>query len=239
MDVLGMKCREAAELMACRKASSYRERAVSGPTCAGHWAWMRATVTAATPPRSLELQYETSQTRRDMNYQIQGGNPLQDSAREWQKIQVGVLGFVGICGLLTGGKTTSRPSWVQDLSGFSALSGLVLALLAVALIASVAHPLTPRPISALTASRRLTGGIIVTFVAVGLTALAALSWWWPQGDRTAPSAPQLAVTTNAGSACGTLLQSGAGEIDLEIDGKTVRVPLGRLKSIEFADNCRG
>ena len=46
MDVLGMKCREAAELMACRKAPSYRERAVSGPTCAGHWAWMRATVTA-------------------------------------------------------------------------------------------------------------------------------------------------------------------------------------------------
>jgi hypothetical protein len=58
-----------------------------------------------------------------MNYPIQGGNPLQDSAREWQKIQVGVLGFVGICGLLSGGKTTSRPSWVQDLSAFSALSG--------------------------------------------------------------------------------------------------------------------
>ena len=172
-----------------------------------------------------------------MNYPIQGGNPLQDSAREWQKIQVGVLGFVGICGLLSGGKTTSRPSWVQDLSAFSALSGLVLALLAVLLIASVAHPLTPRPISPLTASRRLTGGIIVTSVAVGLTALAALSWWWPQGDRTAPSAPQLAVTTSVGSACGTLLQSGAGEMDLEIDGKTVRVPLSRLKSIEFADNC--
>jgi hypothetical protein len=26
-------------------------------------------------------------------------------------------------------------------------------------------------------------------------------------------------------------------MDLEIDGKTVRVPLSRLKSIEFADNC--
>ena len=100
-----------------------------------------------------------------------------------------MLGFVGICGLLSGGKTTFRPSWVQDLSAFSALSGLVLALLAVLLVASVAHPLTPRPISALTASRRLTGGIIVTFVAVGLTALAALSWWCRRATERHPRHP--------------------------------------------------
>jgi hypothetical protein len=173
-----------------------------------------------------------------MNYPIQGVNPLQESAREWQKIQVAVLGFVGVCGLMSAGKKAYRPVWVQDFGAFSALAALVLALLAVLIVASVAQPITLRPISAPTASRRLTGGIVVTLVAVGLTALAALSWWWPQGDGSAPpSAPLLAVTTNVGPICGTLLESGPGTMDLETEGKHVTVPLSRLKSIEVADKC--
>jgi hypothetical protein len=173
-----------------------------------------------------------------MNHPLQGAHPLQDSAREWQKIQVGVMGFVGICGLLPGAKDATKPTWVQETSAVSALTGLVLALLAVLLIASVANPLTTRSITASAASRRLTAGIAVTFVAVGLTALAALSGWWPQGEETdRPSAPQLVVRTDASSACGSLLQSGSGTVDLEIKGKQVRVPLDRLKSIEVTDRC--
>jgi hypothetical protein len=173
-----------------------------------------------------------------VNYPVQGVNPLQESAREWQKIQVAVLGFVGVCGLMSGGKKAYRPVWVQDLGAFSALAALVLALLAVLLVASVAQPVTLRPMSAPTTSRRLTSGIVVTLVAVGLTALAALSWWWPQGDGSAPpSPPLLAVTTDVGPICGTLLESGPGAMDLETEGKHVAVPLSRLKSIELTDKC--
>jgi hypothetical protein len=173
-----------------------------------------------------------------MNHPLQGAHPLRESAREWQKIQVGVLGFVGVCGLLPGAKDAAKPAWVQESSAVSALAGLVLALLSVLLIAGVAYPVTTRSITASAASRRLTAGIVVTFVAVGLTALAALSGWWPQGagaDR--PQPPQLVVRTDASSACGSLLQSGSGAVDLEIDGKRVRVPLDRLKSIEVTEGC--
>jgi len=62
--VLGMKCREEAELMGVPAGTPYREYTASGPTCAGHWAWMRATLTAATRPRTPEPLYETSQKER-------------------------------------------------------------------------------------------------------------------------------------------------------------------------------
>ena len=49
------------------------------------------------------------------------------SAREWHKLQLGVLGFVGLCGVLRGDSGSGRPLWLQDLSGIAALAGLVQA----------------------------------------------------------------------------------------------------------------
>ena len=46
-------------------------------------------------------------------------------------MQVGVLGFVGLCGVLRGDAGSARPLWLQDLSGIAALAGLMLAILAV------------------------------------------------------------------------------------------------------------
>ena len=65
---------------------------------------------------------------------------LTASAREWHKLQLGVLGFVGLCGVLRDDAGSGRPLWLQDLSGIAALADLVLALIAVTLVATVALP---------------------------------------------------------------------------------------------------
>jgi hypothetical protein len=176
----------------------------------------------------------------NMNYTAAAWTQPQDSAREWQKLQMGVLGFVGLCGVLRGGDAaTARPLWLQDLSGIASLAGLVFAILAVTMVATVAHPLSPRPITTDAAGRRLSRGIVITFVAAGLTALSAVSMWWPEGTDKRPVEPsnQMVVTTSSGSACGTVVGSASGSLGLQVDGQHVNVPLNRLVSIKLVNNC--
>ncbi|BBY73347.1 hypothetical protein MPRF_02460 [Mycolicibacterium parafortuitum] len=106
---------------------------------------------------------------------------IQDSAREWQKLQLGVLGFVGLCGVLSdGGDGRARPPWLAQLGAISALAGFLLAALAVVFVATVAQPVAGRPVPRNVAVQRLTVGVVITLGATALTALAALTWWWPQ-----------------------------------------------------------
>ncbi|MGE0216302.1 hypothetical protein [Mycolicibacterium sp.] len=170
------------------------------------------------------------------------GARVQESAREWNKIQVAVLSFVGLCGLLGGDSGAPPPLWVQDARGVAALAGLVLALTAVVLVASAAFPPVGALVDPRAAARRLRIGIAVTFVAVACTALAALTGWWPDRGETQDGPPtrpvgQVAVTTTTGSACGTILDSASGVMDLDVDGQRVRVPLDRLVSISSVADC--
>jgi hypothetical protein len=170
-----------------------------------------------------------------LNYSVEAGGGLQQAAREWQKLQLAVLGFVGLCGVL-GGDASSHPQWLRDVSGLAALAGLVVAILGVTIVAVVAHPLSARPMTTATAARRLRTGVVITFVAAGLTALAALSGWWPAGGGgKAPD--QVAVTTSSGAACGTVVRSGSGALQLDVDGKRVTLPLARLLSITLVNEC--
>ncbi len=52
---------------------------------------------------------------------------LRASARGWQGIQLAVLGFIGLCGVLQRGGR-SIPRWIQILAGIAALVALGLAL---------------------------------------------------------------------------------------------------------------
>jgi hypothetical protein len=174
-----------------------------------------------------------------VNYAAPAGTQLHDSAREWQKLQVGVFGFVGLCGVLRGDTGAARPIWLQDLSGIASLAGLLFAVVAVTIIATVAHPFTSRPITAETAGRRLRSGIVITFVAAGLTALSAVSMWWPEdnGKQLEKPSDQLIVTTSSGSACGSVVGSDSGSLALQVNGTQVSVPLNRLESIKLVDAC--
>jgi hypothetical protein len=168
------------------------------------------------------------------------GSPhlLQDSAQAWQKVQVGVLGFVGLCGVFSGGATGgNRPPWLQDIGALAALGGLVLALVGVVLVATVAHPVRRRPVSPTAETRRLVSGIVITFVAVALTALAALSWWWPSARDGAAAAPKVAVTTATGYLCGTFQQIGQATLSLNVDGEFVTIPLRSVVSSDVVSTC--
>jgi len=156
---------------------------------------------------------------------------VRGSAREWHRMQLAALAFVGLCGVLEGDAGSTLPVWLQTLAGVLILAALVAAGLGVLVVATVAWPLVARPTDAETAARRLRLGIGLTFVAVMLTALAATANWWPDRGVT------VQVTTESGSACGTLLDSSDGSVDLEIDGSRVRVPLGQLESLRVTDGC--
>lgn len=157
---------------------------------------------------------------------------LITSAREWHKLQLAALAFVGLCGVFTGDNGTRLPLWLQVVAGVLALLALGVAGAGLLLVALVAWPLGA-PADPGTGARRLRAGVILTCVAVGLTALSASSNWWP--ESSAGSSVQ--VRTSSGSACGEVVDSAEGWIDLDVRGTVVRVDLADVISLRPADSC--
>ena len=164
--------------------------------------------------------------------QIAAAEALTTSAREWHKVQVAALAFVGLCGVLTGDSGTRLPFWLQSAAGVLALLALAAAAVGLVLVAVVAWPLgtTPDPGAG---ARRLRAGVSLTCVAVGLTALSASSSWWPQADADRP----VQVTTSSGTVCGPVLDSAAGWIDVGVDDTVVRVDLADVVSLRPTESC--
>ena len=157
---------------------------------------------------------------------------LTASAREWHKLQVAALAFVGLCGVLTGDNGTRLPMWLQTAAGVLALLALAAAALGLLLVAVVAWPLgvAADPGAGV---RRLRAGVSLTCVAVGLTALSGSSNWWPQSDADRP----VQVSTSGGIVCGPVVDSAAGWIELGVAGTRVRVNLADLVSLRTTKSC--
>ena len=107
---------------------------------------------------------------------------LSGTARGWHTIQLAVLGFIGICGVLRSG--TDAPTAVQWLAAALAVAALAVAVLAIFLVGRVAWPLPEQspigyPQRVGQASARLRAGVRLTVVALALIVIAALSGWWP------------------------------------------------------------
>src|SRR5262245_46230180 len=117
---------------------------------------------------------------------------LANSARGWHGVQLAVLAFIGLCGVLS--DTDPRmPRWLEVTAGVLAVSALVASSVSIFVVASVAWPFSSRAAGGdvpQVAARRLRMGIALTYVAVGLMAFAASSSWWPTGGnaRTAGAA---------------------------------------------------
>lgn len=158
---------------------------------------------------------------------------LSTSAREWHKLQLAALGFVGLCGVLTGDSGTRLPMWLQVVAGVLSLVALATAALGLLLVAVVAWPLGA-PADRATGTRRLRAGVLLTCVAVGLTALSASSNWWPQSGAERPVRVN---TTDGASACGSFVDSAAGWIDLDVRDTVVRVDLVDLVAVEPTESC--
>ena len=139
---------------------------------------------------------------------------------------------MGLCGVLTGDNGTRLPLLLQSVAGVLALLALAVAAIGLFLVALVAWPLGA-PADPTTGARRLQAGVLLTGVAVGLTALSASSNWWPQSGAERP----VQVTTSSGTACGPVVDSAAGWIDLDVRGEVVRVDLVDLVSLWPTESC--
>jgi hypothetical protein len=170
---------------------------------------------------------------------------LSGSARGWHTIQMAVLGFIGICGVL---RTTGSPAprAVQWLAAALAVAALAAACLAVVTVGRVAYPVNDAADgggalpSAGQAAARLRAGIRLTIVAVILIVIAALSGWWPAPASTSAAAgtSAVAVTGTSGQAwCGPLVNGPAGAISVRISSGVIAVPAQAIAKVSPVAQC--
>jgi hypothetical protein len=165
---------------------------------------------------------------------------LSASARGWHTIQMAVLGFIGICGVLRTTGSSSAPRAVEWLAAALAVAALVVACLAVFTVGRVAYPVTAAtgetsdsPDTA-GAAARLRAGIRLTVVALILAVLAGLSGWWPSAAATTATA----VTGTTGQAwCGQLVDGPAGAISVRTANGVIRVPVQAIAQVRPVTAC--
>ena len=164
---------------------------------------------------------------------------LSASARGWHTIQLAVLGFIGICGVL---RTASSPApgAVQWLAAALAVAALAVACLAIFTVGRVAYPVgdatddASAVPSAAHAATRLRAGIRLTIVALILIVIAALSGWWPAHSSTTA----VAVTGTTGQAwCGPLVNGPAGAISVRTGNGVITVPAQAIAQIRSVAQC--
>jgi hypothetical protein len=170
---------------------------------------------------------------------------LRVSARGWHGIQLAVIGFVGFCGVMHDGRP-DNPTWLQVCAGILVLLALVLACVGTFLVARVAWPLfggrqTPAADVAAEVERegrRLRTGLLLTFVALAVVALATASGWWPQPAAEDGAGALVAVQASSGErVCGSLGQASPGRLRVSVDGRPVVVSLRDVVAVDPVDSC--
>ncbi|MFD7626762.1 hypothetical protein ACFV7Q_12130 [Streptomyces sp. NPDC059851] len=169
---------------------------------------------------------------------------LQATAKGWHGIQLAVLGFIGLCGVLKGSGPAGVPRDIQVLAGLLALGSLAVACFAIFLVGLAAWPLyrtVARPADPRRTSGALRTGIALTFTAVALLALSAAASWWPAKAETpkAETAKQslVRVSTATGTFCGPLSESDYGSLAVRADGRTVTVALSEVTALQPVPSC--
>lgn len=164
---------------------------------------------------------------------------LAASARGWHTIQMAVLGFIGICGVL---RTSDSPAprAIQWVAAALAVAALAAASLAIFSVGRVAYPVDDAADgggavpSAGQAAARLRAGIRLTIVAVILAVIAALSGWWPAKASTAA----VAVTSTSGQAwCGPLVGGPAGAVSVRTGNGVITVPAQGIAQVRPVAQC--
>ena len=155
-----------------------------------------------------------------------------------------VLGFIGLCGVLQR-ESTGTPEWLQITSGILILVALALACIATVLVATAAWPVddTDRPRTPGADDEaeirrtfgRLRAGIVLTFVAVVVLAVATSSAWWPSAE--ADQSGLVEVSTAQGTVCGALEHARSGVLTLDVDGQSVTVALGDVAEMAPVSTC--
>jgi hypothetical protein len=169
-----------------------------------------------------------------------GREELSASARGWHTIQMAVLGFIGICGVLRTTGSSPAPRAVEWLAAALAIAALVVACLAVFTVGRVAYPVTvatgdasATPILA-RAAARLRAGIRLTVAALILAVIAGLSGWWPSATATTATA----ISSTTGQAwCGQLVDGPAGAISVRTANGVISVPAQAVAQVRPVAAC--
>jgi hypothetical protein len=170
---------------------------------------------------------------------------LRVSARGWHGVQLAVLGFIGFCGVLESGGSDDNPHWLRVLAGLLVLAAFGLACTGTVFVALAAWP-TYGPGSntegqsreVARTSARLRVGIVLTFVAVAVLAIATSSAWWPSGGSGGTDTSVVRVSTPAGEICGDLQESSrSGVLAVTVDGQVAEVSLSNVSAITPVNGC--
>jgi hypothetical protein len=155
----------------------------------------------------------------------------RDSARGWHQIQLAVLGFVGLCGVLQRGRP-ENPMWLQTLAAVLIFGALAAALFAIFVVGRVAWPPARPPAHP---ARQLKTGIVLTFLAVAMLALGSTSMWWPESRD---AGEQVQVQAADGQTwCGRLTAARDGTVGVQTDGGPVVLRLADVAAVRPADTC--
>jgi hypothetical protein len=169
---------------------------------------------------------------------------LRASAKGWHGVQLAVIGFIGLCGVLQGGRP-DNPVWLQVWAGVLAVTALVLACVATFLVARVAWPLYGARDEVITDEaaverdgRRIKHGLVLTFAAVAVLALGTATGWWPQDEGGGDGGGLVAVEAASGErVCGTLGEADPGNLSVSVDGREVVVSLQNVASVTPVSSC--
>jgi hypothetical protein len=164
---------------------------------------------------------------------------LRTSARGWHGVQLAVIGFIGLCGVLQGGRP-DNPKWLQVWAAILAIAALVLACVATFLVARVAWPLyggrevTDDDVAVEREGRRIKQGLVLTFASVAVLALGTATGWWPQDAQKGLAAVEVA---NGATLCGTLGAANPGNVTVSVGGRSVALSLQDVTAIRSVDSC--
>jgi hypothetical protein len=176
---------------------------------------------------------------------------LRASAKGWHGVQMAVLGFIGLCGVLQR-DDGDDPTWLQMWALLFAVGALATALYAIVLVGRAAWPLYgPQPdlpsqadadyaARVRTASKQLSRGLALTFVSVALLALGTASAWWPSEATSSSSSSGNLVEVRANSGqtvCGELADGSDGELRVVSANGPVTVSLQAVGSVRPVDSC--
>jgi hypothetical protein len=168
---------------------------------------------------------------------------LRASAKGWHGVQMAVLGFIGLCGVLQR-DDGADPTWLRVWALALAVAALLTALWAIVLVGRAAWPLygaqAEDPVESeyearlRRTSRQLSRGLALTFGAVALLALATATSWWPSTSQ--PSLVEVRATSGQ-TVCGELADAPEGELRVVSDGSPVSVSLQAVSSVRAVDGC--
>ena len=168
--------------------------------------------------------------------------PLSGSARGWHTIQMAVLGFIGICGVLRA-TDSSVPTGVQWTAAVLAAAALVLAGAGIYLVGRVAYPFESAaaansPAAVARAAARLRAGIRLTVLALVIIVVAALSGWWPRtGGPGGASATVTVSDQNGRTWCGRLVDGDTGVVAVDTSQGLIGVPVQTVADVRPVAGC--